>query len=288
MSAKGCGPSGFGPVDVEGLKGPVVGATDVIYGRGGEFDLGLDLYHPAHLEQALPVVVFIHGGGWSGSDKSAYRDQAARVASHGYLCASVNYRKSFEGPFPAAVEDCKCAVRWLRARADECCADPDHIGALGHSAGAHLAAMLALTPGQMEGEGGWADQSSAIQCAACYSGPFDLTDPALSALVGTFVKPSGSEDARTACLRASPISYVAVGAPPFLLIHGEEDAGVSIEHSDRFAALLGAAQAPFEFIRVRHGDHGFQPVNAPATDPDGETIFARLVAFLDEHLKRGA
>jgi len=289
MTERASGITGFGPIQVEGLAAPVVAATDITFGRGGEYDLTLDLYRPAGSPRGpLPAVVFIHGGGWCGGEKEGFRDQGARLASHGYLSASINYRKSFEGPFPAALEDSKCAVRWLRAHAADCSADPARIAAMGASAGAHLAAMVALTPGDFEGDGGWPHVSSAIRCAVCYCGPFDLTadaTPILAEVIPQFVKPSGAEDPLLARRRASPIHHVAAGAPPFLLVHGERDSAVPIEQADRFAAHLGAAGVPFEYIRVRHGNHVFLPVDAPATDPGPDAIFARLLAFLDAHLR---
>jgi acetyl esterase/lipase len=292
MGEKWRGPAGFGPVDIQGLKAAVVAATDVVFGRGGESDLLLDLYRPAGIEGCvLPTAVFIHGGGWTGGEKEMHRDDAARVAAHGYLAASINYRKSEEAAFPAALEDCKCAVRWLRAHAGECCADPDRIGLVGGSAGAHLAAMVALTPGQFEGGGGWDAFSSAVRCAACYCGPFDLTAeyiPDVVAVVDQFVRPAGPEDRRAARLRASPMAYVAPGAPPFLLVHGERDDVVPIEESERFASALSEAGVPVEFIPVRHANHGFGPVDAPATEPDALAIFVALVDFLDRRLKGAA
>jgi acetyl esterase/lipase len=283
--------AGFGPVNAEGLKARVLAAGDVVFGRGGETELRLDLYRPAGADAPLPAVIFIHGGGWCGGEKADYREMAARVAAHGYLCASINYRLSHQAPFPAAVEDCKCAVRWLRAHAAECGADAECIGALGASAGAHLAAMVALTPGRFEGEGGWPDRSSAVQCAACYCGPFDLTadsTPILVQVVGQFVVASGSEDLAAVRRQASPIHHVAPGAPPFLLVHGDRDEAVPIEQSEQFCARLGAAGVAVEFIRVRNGGHGHDPAAAPNAQPDSAAVLTRLLGFLGAHLQGAA
>ena len=278
MSEKQSGAAGFRPVAVEGLETAVVAATDIVFGRGGDKQLTLDLFRPAAIgDELLPVVIFIHGGGWGGGDKESYHDLATRAASHGYLCASVSYRLSGEAPFPAALEDCKCAVRWLRAHAVEQQADADHFAVWGHSAGGHLAAMVALTPGQFEGEGGWPDVSGAVQCALCYSAPFDLTDKTLG-LVGIINQLIGrAEDPDQARRQASPTSYVAGGTTPFLLFHGVEDE-LPISQSDRFAEALHRAGVPVELVRVPHAGHDLERYS-----PD---IFARAVQFLDEHLKR--
>ena len=87
---------------------------------------------------------------------------------------------------------------------------------------------------------------------------------------------------------ASVDRYVAPGAPPFLLIHGDRDDLVPIEQTERFAAALREAGVPVEFIPVRHANHGFGPVDAPATEPDAPAIFVALVDFLDRRLKGAA
>jgi acetyl esterase/lipase len=289
MAEESLRPAAFTPVDIEGLERPVVAATEIPYGRGGDVELLLDLYRPAGEVSRRPAVVFIHGGGWCGGEKEHYRDLAAQVASRGYTCASVDYRLSHQAPFPAAAEDCKCAVRWLRAHARECGVDADRVGVLGGSAGAHLAAMVALTPGQFEGDGGWSDSSSAVQGAVCYCGPFDLTvasPPVLADAAGQFVKPSSPADRHAACWRASPMQYVTSSAPPFLLLHGDRDDIVPVEQAERFAAALQAVGVPVEFVRVRYGNHGFEPVGAPATQPDAAAVTFCVMSFLDSHLGR--
>jgi len=289
VAGKGHGLSGFEPVDVSGLQRPAVCARDVIFGRGGDRDLTLDLFRPAETAgDLLPVVVFIHGGGWGGGNKESYHDLAARAASHGYLCASVFYRLSGEAPFPAALEDCKCAVRWVRASAAQHRADGEHIAVWGHSAGGHLAAMVALTPGKFEGQGGWQEVFSAVQCAVCFSTPFDLTDKTsgLEGIIAQFIGPTPAEglrpaggparDPERARRDASATTYVAGGRTPFLLFHGVEDV-LPISQSDRFAAALRDARVPVELVRVPGAGHDLERFS-----PD---LFTHAIAFLDKHLK---
>jgi acetyl esterase/lipase len=270
----------FQPLKVAGLKAPVVAAADVVFGRGGQRDLRLDLYRPGkEVGSPLPVVIFIHGGGWHGGDKESYRDLAVRVASDGYLCAAVNYRLSGDAPFPAALEDCKCAVRWLRAHAAEHGTNSSHFAVWGHSAGAHLAAMVAVTPGEFEGEGGDPQTSSKVQCALCYSTPFDLPGlgQSLSPSVEHFLGPS-PVDRKAAREQASPIHYVSGDAPPFLVCHGDQDDMVPVEQSDGFAAALRAAGVPVEFMRVAGAGHDLERHSAE--------IFTAALGFLNQHLKQ--
>jgi acetyl esterase/lipase len=273
---------GFQPLEAPGLEGPVVVATDVVFGRGGQDALMLDLYRPAgHAHSPLPVVVFIHGGGWHGGDKESYRDLAARVASNGYLCASVNYRLSGDTPFPAALEDCTCAVRSLRASAEALGADAARFAAWGHSAGGHLAAMVALAPGRFEGAGGCAEASSRVQCALCYSAPLDL--PALGenlrASVDHFLGITGPDRAGVRD-QASPITYAAGSAAAFFVCHGAQDDLVPIDQSERFVEALRKAGAPVEFLPVGGAGHDLERYS--------EDIFARALEFLDRHLKQGS
>jgi acetyl esterase/lipase len=118
---------------------------DIEFGKAGEHCLKLDLYRPAKLDKPVPGLIFIHGGAWKGGTKDMYRPYAVQYAQKGYVAASISYRLSSVAPFPAAVEDAKCAVRWMRAGADKYGVDPNHICVLGGSAGGHLAMMVAYS-----------------------------------------------------------------------------------------------------------------------------------------------
>ena len=127
----------------------------------------------------MPVILWVHGGGWFSRDLTrVYRPEKtmAALAQQGFFCASIDYRLSDEALFPAHIQDCKCAVRYLRAHAAELGIDPDHIAAWGESAGAHLVLLMACTDGveEFEGDGGWSNQSSAIQAAISWYAPCDL------------------------------------------------------------------------------------------------------------------
>src|SRR5438874_659578 len=133
---------------------------DLDYGKGGDVELKLDIYRPKQLpEKPLPVIVYIHGGGWRSGSKDHSADKLVPLVERGYCGVSINYRLTPSGvQFPEPLYDCKCAIRFLRAKAKELHLDPDHIGVWGHSAGGHLAALLGTTAHvkDFEGAGDWA------------------------------------------------------------------------------------------------------------------------------------
>src|SRR5580700_3664307 len=130
----------------------VVVTEGITYGRGGTEDLKLDLARPEHSAGLLPGLVYIHGGGWKGGSRNGYRNEIREAAQRGYVAVTVEYRLTdpdkhgkAKYPFPAQLEDVKCAVRWLRANAGKYHVDPKRIGATGESAGGHLSLLLAVT-----------------------------------------------------------------------------------------------------------------------------------------------
>jgi acetyl esterase/lipase len=187
--------------------------------------------------------VIIHGGGWRAGSKRdrAYRDLLMHYALKGYVTVSVEYRLTGEAPIPACIEDVKCAVRWLRAHAKEYQVDPGHIGAYGHSAGAHLAMMLAMCPASAgaDHEGGWEQFSSQVTSAAGGSTPTTL--------------PSRMPDAQ----KWSPATYISADTPPLLLIHGTADTVVKVEGVDSFVEKLKVDGAKdVTYVRLEGGNHG--------------------------------
>ena len=146
---------------------------EVTYARYGDRTLEIDIYRPKGTWGELPAIVCIHGGGWAKGNKTSHAKVAQALASRGYVAATISYRLSGESPFPAAIQDCKAAVRFLRANAKEYGIDSSNIGAIGLSAGGHLTALLATSSGvkELEGEGGNSNFSSAIQAAVPMGAP---------------------------------------------------------------------------------------------------------------------
>ena len=206
---------------------------DITYARYGDRTLELDLFRPKSDRGELPAIVCIHGGGWGKGSKINHRKVAQALAAHGFVTVSIDYRLSGEAPFPAQIQDCKAAVRFLRANAKQFGIDPANIGAIGHSAGGHLAALLATSDGvaELEGGGGHADFSSTIQAVVPMGGQTDLlsqrtrdvsSDEKRGGIWRQFL--GGSLDDKPANYRlASPLVHLDKTDPPCWFITGEKD-----------------------------------------------------------------
>lgn len=245
--------------------------SDIEYGNVGGRALRLDLYQPAASKQPAPGLVFIHGGAWAGGRKQDYRYYGLLFAQKGYVVASVEYRLSGEQIYPAAVEDCKCAVRWMRAQAGEIGVDPERIGAVGGSADGHLSMMVGYSSDvpELEGTGGHAGVSSRVQCVVNLYGPCDLTTDFVrnnayaNRVVKNFLGRSIDDDL-TLYQQASPITYLDANDPPTLILHGTIDDVVPIDQGDALAAKLKELSVPYLYDRLPGWPHAMdiaQPVN---------------------------
>jgi acetyl esterase/lipase len=240
---------------------------DLAYVENGHERQKLDLYLPAGTNDSrkLPLIIWVHGGAWKAGSKD--RSQATRFLSQGYAVASVNYRLSQHAHFPAQIEDCKAAVRYLRAHAGEYQLDPNRFGAWGASAGGHLVAMLGVCDGVFE-SGPNLKESSQVQAVVDYFGPADLSlmgpqsgpesrmdhdaaDSPESQLIGGRVS-DNPELAR----KASPMSYVSKGDAPMLLVHGTKDPLVPWKQSQILHDALVKAGVPTVLRLVPEAGHG--------------------------------
>ncbi|MEW5826331.1 MAG: alpha/beta hydrolase fold domain-containing protein [Candidatus Bipolaricaulota bacterium] len=261
---------------------------DVTYGVADGVELKLDLYRPDDAGPH-PAMVFVHGGGWTSGDKSGWGSEASLFAAAGYVAICVNYRLAPACRFPAAVEDVKAAVRWLRANAVALDIDPQRIGAMGSSAGGHLVAMLGVTDGSegLEGETGDLELSSRVQAVVDYFGPTDLAragglrDPAILAFIG-----GTCAERPDVCRAASPLTYVSHDDPPFLIAHGTQDARVPFEQSVFLRDALVHAGVEAELLALDGAGHGWRP--SPTGEGFYETALSAAIAFLDRHLGQGA
>jgi acetyl esterase/lipase len=254
---------------------------DVVYGTGGGENLLLDLAMPKGLTQPVAGVIWIHGGAWKGGSKNEFEKLIRDSARAGYVAISINYRLAPKHLFPAQVEDCKCAVRWLRANAAKLQVDPNRIGVVGASAGAHLAMMLGAMDSAdgLEGEGGSPEMSSRVQAVVSYAGPTDLTMefPALSkGLVATFLGGPQIEK-QDAARRASPVTYVNAGDPPMLLIQGTKDPLVSHDQAIRMVESLTKAGVPGRVELMIGEGHGWPK--------EHDRVMQATYAFLAKYLK---
>jgi acetyl esterase/lipase len=230
----------------------------------------LDLAEPSMPgEKARPVIVVIHGGGWLEGDKSSFTTRDFGVpgniedfAKLGFVAVTIKYRLSKVAPFPAALEDCKCAVRWLRAHAKDYRIDPGHIGAYGNSAGGHLALLLGMVgkDAGFEGDGPHREESSLVQAVVSDSGPLDLLyqyrHDRLKEVVSQFM--GGPPEGERAALyrKASPSGRIGPDTPPTLLIYGGADDQVPVETADQFVTDLGhAGLNDVSYYRLAYVDH---------------------------------
>lgn len=231
----------------------------VEYGKAGDISLQLDLYRPKTIAKPVPALVFIHGGAWAGGDRGMYRLYGIDFAKRGYVVASVSYRLSKVAPFPAAVQDVKCAVRYLRANAEKYHIDPEKIAAIGGSAGGHLAMMIGYSSDvpEFEGESGNSGVSSRVQAVVNLYGPTDLTDPLAHDVksVINFMGKKTYKDSPEIYKQASPITYVTKDDPPTLILHGTIDEVVQINQADLLVEKLKQAEVPYIYDRLPGWTH---------------------------------
>lgn len=266
---------------------------DLVYAQIGRRELQLDLYWQARAAAPTPVIVWIHGGAWRAGDKSQPA-AALSLLSAGYGVASAGYRLSQEALFPAQIEDCRAAVRWLRANAERYNLDPHRFGAWGPSAGGHLAALLGTAHHVREWDclGDNQEWSSAVQAVCDWFGPTDFLrmndapgamdhdapDSPESQLVGGPI-----QENRDRVARANPITYVAPGAPPFLIVHGDRDDLVPLNQSELLHAALQQAGMTSTLIVVKGAGHGFGEAGQRLAG-----ILHQVQVFFDRHLKASA
>lgn len=235
----------------------------------------VDVYLPKKpsVSGPLPVIAYVHGGGWMTGSKVMARSQVMALVDSGrYAAVSIGYRLAWQAPWPAQIHDVKAGIRWIRGNAAQYGFDPKRICATGSSAGGHLVGELGLTGGVASTEGTlgrYRNQSSRVQCVVDMMGPADLVHMDRE---GTSAEPSGLElllggrvaDKPEVARNASPILFADPSDPPFLLIHGTKDPTVNYQESVKLAAALRAAGVPVLFQTVEGGGHGMFGNAAPA------------------------
>jgi acetyl esterase/lipase len=252
------------------------------FARPPQRALLLDLYVPEQPTGPLPVIIWVHGGGWCSGGKDY--PPAERFTARGYAVASLSYRYSTEALFPAQIEDCKAAVRWLRAHAAQYRLDPARFGVWGASAGGHLVALLGTSGDAPELEGtvgGNLEQSSRVQAVCDFCGPTDFLqeigqpgdldratlDCPEAGLLGGLLT-----ERPEAVRRANPLTYLAPDNPPFLIVHGDQDMIVPLHQSQILCEALTAAGVPATLHVVAGGGHGF---GSPEIDAEVDDFFDR-------------
>lgn len=278
------------------VKNGVRVERDIAYVPDGDSSQRLDLYLPEKpSDKPLPLLVWVHGGGWLGGSKSE-NPGAALTARGQYASASVEYRFSDKAVFPAQIQDCQAAVRFLRANSRKYNVDPDRIGVWGGSAGGHLAALLGTAGGAdaFPKIGGNDGQSDRVQAVIDIFGPADFAavrrqvaaDKSvknifnLDDMSSPYAKLFGAIPGQRVELEksASPVTFVSKDDPPFLIIHGTADTLVPYAQSTEFADALKRAGVDVVLQPVPGAGHGGPQFASTAAN--------RLYkSFFDRHLK---
>lgn len=266
-----------------GFPGGVSAIPDVTYSSLNGFrPLTLDLYVPLAKGGPKPLVIYIHGGGWSGGTSrnaaafSNFPAVLADLASRGYVVASLNYRLSGEAKFPAAADDVDAAIRWLKAHAADYGIDKTRVGLWGGSAGGQLAGLAATDCSAAKAGG----ESDCVQAAVIWYGIFDFSTmnapPAYLGCNGPTCAAVGP---------ASAIVHVSGATPPMLLIHGTADKTVPYAQSVAMLAKLKATGVPAQLIEMPDYDHSFIGPDAKATHDGHLKVLQATFDFFDERLK---
>jgi acetyl esterase/lipase len=270
---------------------PSAFAAEVAFEEGIEYanpdnqHLKLNLARPKEVAGGarLPAIVCIHGGGFRAGDRAGWNERCRKLAERGYVAVTVTYRLAPRSQFPAAVQDVKAAVRWLRANAGKYHVDPDRIGAVGDSAGGHLAQFLGVTGDVTQFDGDQnPGQSSRVACVVNFYGPSDLTRSYGKSVDAAEVLPlflgGDVEHQRRRHILASPLYWVTPAAAPTLLIHGTEDKYVNYEQATWIHDRLKAAEVEVQLLTLKGAGHGFK-------GEDAQRAEKAMFDFFDKQLK---
>jgi len=251
----------------------------------------LDLYLPKARkpDKLLPIIVFIHGGGWQGGDKASGQGNLSRFIQSGdYAGISIGYRLTNEAQWPAQIHDCKAAIRWIKAHAKEHGLDPGKIAVWGTSAGGHLVSMLGTSGDVKELEGTLGknlDKDSKVTCVLNFFGPEDFLT--MVKQPSTIDRTKGNDypeakllggpvsEREAVAKEASPVTHISKGDAPFFTAHGTKDPLVPFAQAEELHAALQKAGVPSLLQEMTNGGHGFQ---SPVLDE-------RVKQFLDLHLR---
>lgn len=263
----------------------------VTYSKIDDVELQLDIASPKEGKGPYPTIVFIHGGGWSLGHRKTFRTAIQTAARRGYVGATISYRLTEpdpvtnlgKHPFPAQIQDCKCAIRWLRSMADKYHIDKDRIGATGNSAGGHLSLLIGMAAHEKSFEDDRIpDQPSTVKAVVNYYGPTELVSEYNEAeKVREFLVPlcNGTPETVAEIYKlASPLNYVTKQLPPILTLHGEEDKLVPLSQAQKLDEALKKAGAHHElqtFPNMGHVITGDSAVKASEA----------MWAFFDRHVK---
>jgi acetyl esterase/lipase len=257
-------------------KGPrPVEFRDLTYLKVGEDNLTLDVYqNPKH--GAAPVLVYFHGGGWVKGERPHSYTSFRSFLAMGFSVVSVDYRLAPAAPAPAAVQDARCSLAWIKENAAKYNFDVDHVVVYGTSAGGHLALMSGMMPGSASVDLPQCADLPKVAAILDFYGPADLVDITGVANTRGWATRwiAGVPDAAEMAKRMSPMTHVRSGLPPTFIVHGDADPTVPYEHSVRLQKALDAAGVPNRLFTVSGGVHG------KFDDDQKNAIIAAIQEFL--------
>ena len=267
---------------------------NITYHRAGGQDLTLDVYRPRAASEPTPTLIYIHGGGWTNGSRQASALTVLPYLEMGWSVVNISYRLADAAHAPAAVEDCRCALRWVYRNAEQFNFDLDRIVVTGNSAGGHLS----LTTGMLPASAGLDRQCPGDRRRTWPTGNPSIAELKVAAIINWYGitdvhdlahRPAGTSgnfteawlgsrsDRDAVARRVSPTNYVNGDTPPILTIHGDADSIVPYDHATRLHELLDEWGVPNQLVTVEGGGHGgFSP-------EDNQHIYATIRAFLGEH-----
>ena len=235
------------------------------YGPAGKRN-ELEIHRSTAPQEGAPVLLQIHGGAWvMGQKEQQGRPLMTYLAERGWVCVAINYRLSPSARFPDHLIDVKRAIQWIRANIADYGGDPEWLAVTGGSAGGHLTALAALTANDPSLQPGFEEVDTRVQAAVPFYGIYDFADrhgvrgkSSMRPMLERVVMPAPLEGNQEAWDRASPVCWVHDEAPPFFVIHGDQDALAFVEDARLFvAALRGVSQAPVAYAEVPYAQHAF-------------------------------
>ena len=277
---------------------------NIVYATHSDVNLKLDLLEPFHAHdhnhagnELVPVLVNIHGGGWSEGDKSEELAILQSFAEIGWVAIAVNYRLAPDAVFPDQLDDCRAALKWVIEHVEEYGGDPDRIVLWGTSAGGHLALLASGTlnldfdeipSGDNPVE---FDYGDSVKCVMDMAGPTDLTmldewlphiRRLINQMLGVSESLDGIEEPLPGAVEASPVTYVDAGDPPVFIVHGFADVIVPSAQSEALYGALVDAGVEVEFIQVEGLDH---EGHWEQSEMDPEEIWERILGFIAKHIE---
>jgi acetyl esterase/lipase len=257
---------------------------DIVYAKVGPSELKLDIDEPARGTGLRPAVVVIHGGAWRQGSKADVRMITPEFVRRGYVAVAPQYRLCPKDAFPAQVHDVKAAVRWIKANSRKYQVDPDRIGAIGFSAGGHLALLLGLTgPSDgLEGDVSSGAPDSRVKAVVNYFGPTDLAAKDIPEICKPWIKDllGGSpQEKPEAAAKASPLTFVSKDDAPALTFQGTKDPLVPFNQAIKLADAMTTAGVAGRVELLIGGGHGW-------TGPELERTISETFRFFDAYLKK--